>query len=67
MSAAAGLQVKAEKDRLIDSRLIAESEKRLYVKVRSLLTRRGAASNYKHQLNLWPKYLVILCSQTDIP
>ena len=52
MSAAAGLQVKAEKDRLIEARLIAESEKRLYVKVRSLLTRRGAPTNYIHQLDL---------------
>ena len=34
MSAVAEVQVKAEKERLIESRLIAESEKRLYVKVR---------------------------------
>ena len=52
MSAAAGLQVKAEKDRLVESRLIAESEKRLYVKVRPLLTQRGAPTNYIHQLDL---------------
>ena len=37
MSAVAETQVKAEKERLVESRLIAESEKRLYVKVYMLL------------------------------
>ena len=36
MSAVAGKQVEAEKKRLQESQLIAESEKRLYVKVRRI-------------------------------
>ena len=37
MSEVSELQVKAEKDRLAEAKLIAESEKRLYVKVSLIL------------------------------
>ena len=41
MSTVAGAQVSAEKERLVESKLIAESEKRLYVKVGWVLKEKG--------------------------